>query len=59
MMADRVAVVQGGRVVEPGMAEAVLASPAQVYTTQLLAAMPRLVCYGLGETAKPSGAVPC
>lgn len=40
-MADQVAVMQGGRIVEQGRAEAVLQRPQHEYTRTLLAA-PRL-----------------
>ncbi len=42
-VADRVAVMFGGRVVEAGPAAVVLASPLHPYTQALLAAVPRLV----------------
>jgi peptide/nickel transport system ATP-binding protein len=42
-MADRVAVMQGGRIVETGAAEQVFAQPAHPYTAQLVADSPRLV----------------
>ena len=41
-LADRVAVMQGGRIVESGTAEAVLNQPQQDYTRALLDAVPRL-----------------
>ena len=41
-MADRVAVMQGGRIVEQGVSAEVLARPGSPYTRQLLAAVPRL-----------------
>ncbi|MCC7271919.1 MAG: ABC transporter ATP-binding protein [Alphaproteobacteria bacterium] len=41
-MADRVAVMHEGRLVESGPAEAVLGRPAHAYTRRLLAAVPRL-----------------
>jgi peptide/nickel transport system ATP-binding protein len=41
-VADRVAVMQSGRIVEQGTAEAVLRSPQHEYTRTLLAAVPRV-----------------
>jgi peptide/nickel transport system ATP-binding protein len=41
-MADRVAVMQGGRIVEQGESTQVLEHPSSDYTRQLLAAVPRL-----------------
>ena len=41
-MADRVAVMQGGRLVEWGEKEQVLQSPRERYTRELIAAVPRL-----------------
>jgi peptide/nickel transport system ATP-binding protein len=40
-LADRVMVMQDGRVVEEGASEAVFKSPRDAYTRRLLAAMPR------------------
>jgi peptide/nickel transport system ATP-binding protein len=42
-IADRVAVMQGGRIVEEGAAQAVLQRPQNAYTQTLLAAVPRLL----------------
>ena len=41
-IADQVAVMQRGRIVEQGRCEAVLGAPTQGYTRELLAAVPRL-----------------
>ena len=41
-IADQVAVIQRGRIVEQGRCEAVLGAPTQGYTRELLAAVPRL-----------------
>ena len=41
-IADEVAVMQAGRIVEQGLSDAVLRSPAHGYTRTLLAAVPRL-----------------
>lgn len=44
-IADEVAVMQSGRIVEAGSTEAVLGSPQEAYTRSLLAAVPRLPAY--------------
>ena len=41
-LADRIAVMDGGRIVEQGSAERVLRAPAHAMTQRLLAAVPRL-----------------
>jgi len=41
-LADRIAVMEGGRIIELGEADAVLHSPRQEMTRRLLAAVPRL-----------------
>ncbi len=41
-IADEVAVMQSGRIVEAGSTAAVLGSPQEAYTRNLLAAVPRL-----------------
>jgi peptide/nickel transport system ATP-binding protein len=54
-LADRVAVMRDGAVVEVGTAEQVLTAPRHEYTAALLAAVPRL---GSGSRATPVGASP-
>jgi peptide/nickel transport system ATP-binding protein len=41
-IADRVYIMQHGRIVEEGMADAVFASPRHPYTRALIAATPKL-----------------
>jgi peptide/nickel transport system ATP-binding protein len=41
-LCDRVAIMQGGRIVEEGPASAVLSAPQDPYTTELLASVPRI-----------------
>lgn len=41
-VADRIAVLRGGEIVEEGTVEAVLTAPAHPYTGELLATTPRL-----------------
>jgi len=43
LMCDEILVMQAGRMVEYGTAQAVLAAPPKVYTRELLAARPRLM----------------
>jgi peptide/nickel transport system ATP-binding protein len=45
-IADRVAVMQRGRIVEAGPAEAIFAAPEHTYTRGLLAAMPGRRLFG-------------
>jgi peptide/nickel transport system ATP-binding protein len=45
-IADRVAVMQNGRIVEQGDCASVLQHPQQAYTAKLLAAVPRLLAQG-------------
>jgi peptide/nickel transport system ATP-binding protein len=49
-MADRVAIMREGRVVETGEVAQIFAAPTQSYTRELLAAVPRM---GQGGSAKP------
>ena len=51
-MADRVAIMQGGRVVEQGPSVDIFARPAEPYTRALLAAVPRLGAFA-GTDAPP------
>ncbi|WP_457298897.1 ABC transporter ATP-binding protein [Phyllobacterium sp. P5_D12] len=44
-MADRVAIMQNGRIIEQGSALTVFERPTELYTRQLLAAVPRLGAY--------------
>ncbi|WP_348648074.1 ABC transporter ATP-binding protein [Martelella lutilitoris] len=48
-MADRVMVMQGGRVMETGTAEGVIRRPQHAYTRKLLSSLPRRVRAGLGD----------
>jgi peptide/nickel transport system ATP-binding protein len=41
-VADRIAVLQGGAIVEQGSVRSVLDAPSHAYTRELLAATPRL-----------------
>ncbi len=57
-IADRVAVMQAGRIVERGPAARVLHSPAEAYTRTLLAAVPsiaRALATGAQERGQPDG----
>ncbi len=51
-MADRVAIMQHGRVIEQGGVIEIFGKPAELYTRQLLAAVPRLGAHA-GTTAPP------
>jgi peptide/nickel transport system ATP-binding protein len=55
-LADEVAVMYGGRIVELGAAERVLRHPAHPYTAKLLAAVPK-VKHGLRQASKRDPAV--
>jgi peptide/nickel transport system ATP-binding protein len=50
-MADRIAVLNGGRMVEFGTAQEVLTSPRNAYTRELIAASPHF------RTSQPGGAL--
>ena len=54
-MADRVVIMRSGRVVETGAVRQIFAAPAQSYTRDLLAAVPRM---GQGGSAKPRPETP-
>jgi len=51
-LADRVAVMHRGRIVELGTTAEIFASPRDDYTRRLLAAMPRIAAIGDAETAR-------
>ncbi len=53
-IADRVAVMQHGVVVEEGAAEAVLNKPQHAYTRQLIAAVPPLKAPPAAQARAPS-----
>jgi peptide/nickel transport system ATP-binding protein len=56
-MADRVAIMQRGRIVEEGDAVAIFGTPSQPYTRELLAAVPRLGAHaGTDEPPRVSDA---
>jgi len=56
-MADRVAIMQHGRIVEQGDALAIFGEPSQAYTRELLAAVPRLGAHaGTDEPPRVSDA---
>ena len=57
-LADRVAVMYAGRVVEEGAAASLLSRPAHPYTAALLAAVPALADAGAGELATIAGHPP-
>ena len=57
-LADRVAVMYAGRVVEEGVAASLLLRPAHPYTAALLAAVPVLADAGGGELATIAGLPP-
>jgi peptide/nickel transport system ATP-binding protein len=61
-MADRVVIMQGGRIVEQGIAVDIFQRPQQAYTQQLLAAVPRLGSHAGTDgpprvTSQPLGSV--
>jgi oligopeptide/dipeptide ABC transporter ATP-binding protein len=57
-IADRVAVMYAGRVVEEGAASSLLSRPAHPYTAGLLAAVPALRAAGAGELSTIAGHPP-
>jgi peptide/nickel transport system ATP-binding protein len=54
VVADRIAVMYLGRIVECGPAEEVCSSPAHPYTKALLAAVPDLACRNVGLKGEPA-----
>lgn len=59
MIADRVAVMYSGRIVETGYADAIFSAPAHPYTRGLLLARPRgSMAAGAGRLTEISGTVP-
>lgn len=56
-MADRVIVMQSGRMVEEGSVGAIFQAPSQTYTQDLLAAVPRMGQGGRSQTRELSGDV--
>jgi peptide/nickel transport system ATP-binding protein len=58
-LCDRVAIMRGGRIVEQGPASTVLSAPKDPYTTDLLAAVPRITDdTQIDRTPGPAGAGP-
>ena len=57
-IADRVAVMREGRIVETGALEQVLERPAHPYTRQLLAAVPENLARGASRHAPPATSAP-
>jgi oligopeptide transport system ATP-binding protein len=57
-LADRIAVMYAGRIVEEGAATALLSRPAHPYTAGLVAAVPRLTDVDRGELATIAGQPP-
>jgi oligopeptide transport system ATP-binding protein len=57
-LADRIAVMYAGRIVEEGTARALLATPSHPYTAGLLAAVPTLAAAGGGDLPTIAGTPP-